>query len=74
MASAFVLSFEHDGLNLTRATLNALRKYPWLHEVKDDRSEKWGSYHSERDVVGWRDAKTLPRLTRFVAASEPQLT
>lgn len=46
-------SFEHDGLNLTRATLNALLKYPWLREVRGDRSEKWGSYHSERDVFEW---------------------
>jgi dGTPase len=46
-------SFEHDGLNLTRATLNALLKYPWLREAAGDRSEKWGSYHSERDVFDW---------------------
>lgn len=46
-------SFEHDGLNLTRATLNAMLKYPWLRETAGDRSEKWGSYHSERDVFDW---------------------
>lgn len=59
-------SFEHDGLNLTRATLNALLKYPWLREAAGDRSEKWGSYHSEREVFEWarredvaaRDVKT----------------
>jgi dGTPase len=46
-------SFDHDGLNLTRATLNALLKYPWLREAAGDRSEKWGAYHSERDQFEW---------------------
>jgi len=52
-------SFEHDGLNLTRATLNAVLKYPWLREVVGDRSEKWGAYHSERDEFEWARADAL---------------
>lgn len=35
------------GLNLTRATLNALLKYPYFREAEGDRSSKWGAYHSE---------------------------
>ncbi len=49
-----------DGLNLTRATLNAMLKYPqYKHEVSDGRSShewhnrgygvKWGVYKSERE-------------------------
>lgn len=40
---------DEPALNLTRATLRAILKYPWLHD--DDRAAKgkWGSYFSERD-------------------------
>jgi dGTPase len=41
------------GLNLTRATLDALLKYPWPRALKGDRSEKWGAYQSELDVLEW---------------------
>lgn len=64
-------SFEHDGLNLTRATLNALLKYPWLREVVDDRSEKWGAYHSERDVFGW--ARSEDVAARDVKSAEAEI-
>jgi dGTPase len=37
------------GLNLCRATLNALLKYPWLRESEGPRGEKFGSYISERE-------------------------
>jgi dGTPase len=43
----------HTGLDLTRATLNALLKYPWLRDAAGERSEKWGAYHSEREVFEW---------------------
>lgn len=49
-----VRSPELPGLNLTRATLNALLKYPWAREAKlrgvksgTDSSKKWGAYESE---------------------------
>lgn len=37
------------GLNLTRASLNAILKYPW-HRSTDGgkRAMKWGAYHSEK--------------------------
>ena len=41
---------ELDGLNLTRATLSAVLKYPWLRR---DGERKWGSYETERDVFEW---------------------
>ena len=41
--------WNNDGLDLTRATLNAIIKYPWAREVGDGRrSRKWGYYRSER--------------------------
>jgi len=35
------------GLNLTRATLNALLKYPWSRQSDGFRKRKYGIYHSE---------------------------
>ena len=45
---------DFPGLNLTRATLNAILKYPWLRETGGGLSErKWGAYSSEREEFGW---------------------
>ena len=43
-----------DGLDLTRATLAALQKYPWSRDTTAEgerlgRSKKWGYYNSESD-------------------------
>jgi dGTPase len=38
-----------EGLNLTRATLNAILKYPWPYEGKS----KWGFYTTEQDEFDW---------------------
>lgn len=35
------------GLDLTRATLNAILKYPWLQTASGKRKRKWGAYTSE---------------------------
>jgi dGTPase len=48
---------EYDGLNLSRATLNAILKYPWLKDVNNSgdtrdnkiRNNKYGAYFTEND-------------------------
>ncbi|HVB37299.1 MAG TPA: dNTP triphosphohydrolase, partial [Vicinamibacterales bacterium] len=50
------------GLNLTRATLNALLKYPWLRQPRGRRHEKYGAYTSERAEFRW--ARQLARPAR----------
>ncbi len=37
------------GLDLTRATLAAVLKYPWLRDENEQKRNKWGAYESERD-------------------------
>jgi dGTPase len=37
------------GLNLTRATLNALLKYPWVRDATEERNRKWSVYSTEQD-------------------------
>lgn len=41
------------GLDLTRATLNAILKYPWERDNDGPRNEKWGAYYSEREDFRW---------------------
>jgi len=37
------------GLNLTRAAMRALLKYPWLYDsTSTTQSKKWGAYHADR--------------------------
>ena len=43
-----------QGLNLTRATLNSIIKYPWLQTYSpDERRSKWGAYNSEAYDFRW---------------------
>lgn len=42
-----------DGLNLTRATLNAIQKYPWTRQTAGKKSRKWGAYATEADQLEW---------------------
>ena len=45
---------DFPGLNLTRATLNAILKYPWLRGTGGDlRERKWGAYSSEDKEFDW---------------------
>jgi dGTPase len=37
------------GLNLTRATLNAILKYPWTRQPEGYKANKYGLYQSERE-------------------------
>jgi dGTPase len=46
-------SQEPYGLNLTRATLNAVVKYPRLRESSGQWNRKWGAYSSEKQVFEW---------------------
>ncbi len=42
-----------SGLNLTRATLCALLKYPWKRSPKAKKKRKWGAYESESEEFEW---------------------
>jgi dGTPase len=44
------------GLDLTRATLSAVSKYPWFREESGTRHRKWGAYSSETDEFQWSRA------------------
>ena len=49
-----VREFDREGLNLTRATLNAILKYPWFQtHPPQKRLAKWGAYDSEADDFLW---------------------
>lgn len=48
------------GLNLTRATLNAVLKYPWLREPTGKRNKKFGAYHTEKAEFAWARELTTP--------------
>lgn len=41
------------GLNLTRATLNAILKYPWLRAESGPQHDKWGAYRADEDQFRW---------------------
>ncbi len=46
-------SSQGPGLNLTRATLCALLKYPWLRGEHPKIKDKWGAYEVERENFNW---------------------
>lgn len=49
-------SSDHEvgvGLNLTRATLDACTKYPWLQGENPDKPTKFGAYTADADVFQW---------------------
>lgn len=61
-------------LDLTRATLRALLKYPWTKDepladeddhLKGRREHKWGAYGSERALLEWARGGEPGRLTDF---------
>ncbi|MCH7697690.1 MAG: dNTP triphosphohydrolase [Chloroflexi bacterium] len=45
---------DFSGLNLCRATLNAILKYPWHRKTGGGKKQrKYGAYHSEGDEFAW---------------------
>jgi dGTPase len=48
-----VRNTDFPGLNLTRATLDAILKYPWFRATSGSGQHKWGAYHSEEDEFGF---------------------
>jgi dGTPase len=58
-----------EGLNLTRATLNAILKYPWLHGQNRAKKDKWGAYNSEAELFTWvRASQPFPGLAKSIEA------
>lgn len=56
-----------SGLNLSRATLNAILKYPWRRETGD---RKWGAYETEAAIFDWaREPLRLGDKVRTLEAS-----
>jgi dGTPase len=51
-------SSKFPGLNLTRATLNGILKYPWSYASG---LHKWGAYHTEQSDFRWARALTPGR-------------
>lgn len=41
---------DRKGLNLTKATMHALLKYPWTRESSGRGHDKYGAYEGERDI------------------------
>ena len=44
---------EYAGLNLTRATLNAILKYPWYRGEAEERPTKWSAYRADAELFMW---------------------
>lgn len=54
------------GLNLTRATLNGVLKYPWRRGESEAKPKKWGAYESEGSDLDWA-RELMPAPTHFVS-------
>jgi dGTPase len=51
----------HRGLNLTRATLNAILKYPWLrNDGPPEKAKKFGAYRTEREEFLFAREGSIP--------------
>jgi dGTPase len=59
----------HRGLDLTRATLAAILKYPWLKGRNKDKPDKWGAYTSEQKDFDFATALCPGPNLRTVEAS-----
>lgn len=64
-------SLDHEGLNLTRATLRGLLKYPWLQvDAPPENGNKWGAYESEAEVLAFAVDTSLPANGRKTLSAE----
>jgi dGTPase len=62
------------GLNLTRATLNAMLKYPWLRDENPNKKDKWGAYQTEKPHFEWSRALSEHSGERtFIQSAEANL-
>ena len=70
VARQSVRTFHYTGLNLTRATLNAILKYPWFRgEGADDkRDRKWGAYRDEKELFDFARGESPAPYTRSAEA------
>jgi dGTPase len=60
------------GMNLTRMTLNAMLKYPWLYGAKNNlgvnTTKKWGVYNEDREWLDWcRPKSGMPHMKTLEA-------
>jgi dGTPase len=67
------LEVRHDaatGLDLTRATLCATLKYPWLRGAPGKNPNKWGAYDSEKSQLDWATELVAgPKVPRSLEAA-----
>jgi dGTPase len=61
----------YSGLDLTRATLNAMLKYPWLRGTAGKRTDKWGAHPSETDDFDF--ARGMPSAGEEQKSAEAEL-
>ena len=62
---------EEGGLDLTRATLSATLKYPWLRNQNKAKQDKWGAYESELDDFTF--ARALGSKSAFSPTPEARI-
>lgn len=60
-----------EGLNLTRATLNAILKYPWLYGQNAEKKTKWGAYRADEELFEW--VRAHQRFRGFAKSIEAEL-
>jgi dGTPase len=68
-AKTFAPDGRSVGLNLTRATLAACVKYPWVRGDAPDGSEKFGVYADDLEIFDW---VVSPELVEGRADAEPR--
>ena len=65
-----VRGHETPGLNLTKASLNAILKYPWFRtSTPPERARKWGAYNTESQEFEWVRGRE-PRSVQKSAEAE----